>query len=121
MKAILLSGGRGTRLQPLTHTNNKHVIPLANKPLIMYPFQNILDAGIKEIAVIVNETKPEIEKILGDGSEWGVKVTYIVQDNPGGLAHAMSLGEEFVGEDKFIMVLGDNMLEKGFADVDKKV
>jgi glucose-1-phosphate thymidylyltransferase len=113
MKAILLTGGRGTRLRPLTHTKNKHALPIANKPLIMYPFMDIVEAGIKEIGVIVNETREEIEAILGDGSQWGVKVTYIFQDRPGGLAHALSLGEEFVGKSKFVMVLGDNMLQKG--------
>jgi len=111
MKAILLTGGRGTRLRPLTHTNNKHCLPIANKPLIMYPFMNIVDSGIKEIGVVVNETRDEIEKILGDGSKWGVKITYIFQDEPKGLAHALSLGEKFIGKDDFVMVLGDNMLQ----------
>lgn len=111
MKAILLTGGRGTRLRPLTHTKNKQVIPIANQPLLMYPFMNIVEAGIKEIAIIVNETKPEIENILGDGSKWGVKLTYITQKSPDGLAHALSLAEDFVGKDKVVMALGDNMLQ----------
>jgi glucose-1-phosphate thymidylyltransferase len=114
MKAILLTGGRGTRLRPLTHTKNKHALPIANKPLILYPFMNIVEAGIKEIGVIVNETRPEIEAILGNGEKWDVRITYIFQDHPGGLAHALSLCEDFIGEDKFIMVLGDNMLQNGF-------
>lgn len=113
MKAVLLAGGRGTRMRPLTHTSNKHAIPIANKPLIEYPFEMIVKAGIREIAVVVNETKEEIEKILGDGSKWNVKVEYIFQDHPGGLAHALSLSEAFIGESKFIMVLGDNILERG--------
>mgnify|MGYP000720785761 CR=1 FL=1 len=116
MKALLLAGGRGTRLRPLTHSNNKHAIPIANKPLIMYPFQNIVDAGIEEIGIVVNETRHEIETILGDGSRWGVKITYIFQDHPGGLAHALSLAKDFMKDEKFVMVLGDNMLEKGFKD-----
>lgn len=116
MKGLLLSGGRGTRLKPLTHSNNKHAIPIANKPLILYPLQNIIDAGVKEVAIIVNETRPAIEEIIGDGSKFGIKVTYITQDRPGGLAHALSLAEDYMGDDKFVMVLGDNMLEKGFTE-----
>lgn len=116
MKALLLAGGRGTRMKPLTHTSNKHAIPLANKPLILYPFEMIVNSGIKEIAVVVNETKPEIEAILGDGSKWGVKVTYLFQDKPGGLAHALSLAEDYMGDAKFVMVLGDNILEKGITE-----
>lgn len=111
MKAILLTGGRGTRLRPLTHTKNKQVLPIANKPLLMYPFMNIVEAGIEEIGIIVNETRSEIEAILGDGSKWGVKLTYILQKSPDGLAQALSLSEEFVGKDKVVMVLGDNMLQ----------
>jgi glucose-1-phosphate thymidylyltransferase len=117
MKAVLLSGGRGTRLRPLTHTNNKHALPIANQPLLLYPFLSIVDAGIKQIAVIVNETRSEIEAILGNGSKWGVKVTYIFQAHPGGLAHAMSLAEKFVGKSKFVLVLGDNILQMGFKKI----
>ena len=115
MKALLLSGGRGTRMRPLTFTRNKHAIHIANKPLIEYPFKLIVDAGIKEIAVIVNETKEEIEAILGNGKKWGVKITYIFQNEPKGLAHALSLGKDFMGNEKFVMVLGDNILEKGIS------
>ncbi len=113
MKALLLAGGRGTRMRPLTHTSNKHVIPIANKPLIRYPFEMIVESGIKEIAIIVNETKEEIEKVIGDGSRWGVKVDYLYQKEPKGLAHALSLSEDYMGKSKFVMVLGDNILEKG--------
>lgn len=113
MKALLLAGGRGTRMRPLTHTKNKHAIPIANKPLIEYPIEMILEAGIRELFVVVNETKPEIEEILGDGSRWGAKITYLFQDHPGGLAHALGLAEGHIGEGKFVMVLGDNILEKG--------
>lgn len=111
MKAIILSGGRGTRLRPLTHTQNKQAIPIANKPMILYPFESIVNAGIKEIGIIVNETREEIENILGDGSKWGVKITYIFQDHPGGLAHALSLAEDFIGDSRFVMVLGDNLMQ----------
>lgn len=113
MKALLLAGGRGTRMKPLTHTSNKHAIPIANKPLLLYPFEMIVQSGIKEIAVIVNETKPEIESILGDGSKWKVKVTYLFQSQPKGLAHALSLSEKFMGKSKFVLVLGDNILQNG--------
>ena len=113
MKAILLAGGRGTRLRPLTHTSNKHALLIANKPLIMYPFESILEAGIKDIAVIVNETRAEIEAILGDGSKWGVKIIYIFQEKPLGLAQPINLAEKFIGNSKFVVVLGDNMLQNG--------
>ncbi|MBD3362752.1 glucose-1-phosphate thymidylyltransferase [Candidatus Dojkabacteria bacterium] len=113
MKALLLAGGRGTRMRPLTHTCNKHSIPIANKPLIQYPFEMLVKAGINDIAIIVNETREEIEKIFGNGSKWDVNVTYIFQDHPGGLAHALALSEEFMAGSKFIMVLGDNILERG--------
>lgn len=120
MKAILLTGGRGTRLKPLTHTKNKQVLPIANKPLLMYPFMNIVDAGIKDIGIIVNETRAEIEAVLGDGKKWGVKLTYIYQNKPDGLAHALSLAEDFVGNDKVVMALGDNMLQGNLKEyVDK--
>ena len=100
-------------MRPLTYTRNKHAVPIANKPLIQYPFEMIVEAGIKDIAIIVNETREEIESILGDGKKWGVKITYIFQKAPKGLAHALSLSENFMGRSKFVMVLGDNMLEKG--------
>jgi glucose-1-phosphate thymidylyltransferase len=115
MKALLLAGGRGTRMRPLTHTSNKHAIPIANKPLILYPFEMIVEAGIKDIAIIVNETREEIENIIGDGSKWKVKVSYIFQDKAQGLAHALSLAEDFMGKSKFVMVLGDNILEEGIT------
>jgi len=113
MKALLLAGGRGTRMRPLTHTSNKHAIPIANKAMILYPFEMIIESGIKDIAVIVNETKEEIESILGDGSKWKVHVTYIFQKQPKGLAHALSLSEKFMGKSKFVLVLGDNILQNG--------
>ena len=116
MKAILLAGGRGTRLRPLTHTSNKHALLIANKPLIMYPFESILEAGIKDIAVIINETGDEIKAILGDGSKWGVKITYIFQERPLGLAQPINLAEKFIGKSKFIVVLGDNMLQKSIKN-----
>lgn len=112
MKALILAGGRGTRLRPLTHSNNKHALLIANKPMLMYPFLSAVEAGIKEIAIVVNETKGEIEEILGDGSKWGVKVDYLFQDKPGGLAHALSLAEDYMAGSRFVMILGDNLIQE---------
>lgn len=114
-KALILAGGRGTRLRPLTHTNNKHALLIGNRPMIMYPFLSAVDAGIEDIAIIVNETRAEIESILGDGSKWGVKVDYLYQDNPGGLAHALSLAEDYMAGSRFVMILGDNLIQESLA------
>lgn len=113
MKALIAAGGRGTRLRPITHTHNKHLVPIANKPLILYPLEAIAEAGIKEIGVVVNETQPEIEALLGNGSTWGVKITYINQPYPGGLAHVVQVAKNFLGQDKFVLHLGDNILFDG--------
>ena len=113
MKAIIAAGGKGTRLYPLTFTSNKHLIPIANKPLILYPIENIADLGIKEVGVIVNETKPAIQNILGRGSKWGMKLTYIDQLEAKGLAHVVKISEDFIGSSPFVYHLGDNIFTKG--------
>ncbi|MBU4381068.1 glucose-1-phosphate thymidylyltransferase [Candidatus Parcubacteria bacterium] len=114
MKAIITAGGRGTRLRPFTHSNNKHLLPIANKPMILYPLEQIRDAGIKEIGIIVNETRAEIENLLGDGSTFGVSLTYIFQEKPLGIGHCLKISEEFLrGTDKFVMYLGDNVSALG--------
>ncbi|RPI03030.1 MAG: glucose-1-phosphate thymidylyltransferase, partial [Ignavibacteriae bacterium] len=113
MKALIASGGRGTRLRPITHTQNKHLIPIANKPILYYAIEAAADAGIKEIGIVHNADSREVPEYIGDGSKWGVKITYIPQAVPGGLAQVVQLAEKFIAGDKFIFYLGDNMLVGG--------
>lgn len=113
MKAIIAAGGSGTRLRPLTFSSNKHLLPVANKPLLLYPLEAILAVGIKDIGIVVNETKPAIEALLGDGSAYGAKITYINQEKPLGLAHVVSLCEQFIAGDSFVYHLGDNIFSQG--------
>ncbi len=113
MKALIASGGRGTRLRPITHTQNKHLIPIANKPILHYAIEGVVQAGIKQIGIVVNADNDEVQKAIGDGSRWGVKVTYIPQNAPLGLAHVVKISEPFIGKDDFIFYLGDNMVVGG--------
>lgn len=113
MKALVLSGGAGTRLRPITHTSAKQLIPIANKPILFYGIEFIRDAGIKDIGIIVGETKEEIKYAVGDGSKWNVKITYIEQKAPLGLAHAVKISQDFLQEDPFVMFLGDNIIKGG--------
>ncbi|MFH1959372.1 MAG: glucose-1-phosphate thymidylyltransferase [Patescibacteria group bacterium] len=113
MKAIIAAGGKGTRLYPLTFTSNKHMLPIANKPLLLYSFEDIVRVGIKEIGIIVNEARPSIENLFGDGSKWGVKITYIDQFVAKGLAHVVKISEQFINGDSFVYHLGDNIFTKG--------
>ena len=112
MKALVLSGGAGTRLRPITHTSAKQLIPIANKPILFYGIEAIAAAGIKEVGIIVGDTHEEIEEALGDGSRFAVKVTYIKQDAPLGLAHAVKIAENFMAGESFLMYLGDNQLKE---------
>jgi len=119
LKALIASGGRGTRLRPITHTQNKHLIPIANKPILHYAIEAAMLAGIKEIAIVVNADSDEVPKAIGDGSRWGARITYIPQLTPGGLAQVVALAEQYMGKDKFIFYLGDNMVVggvKGFVN-----
>lgn len=117
MKAIVPIGGRGTRMRPLTFSANKHFIPVANKLLIEYPIDTITSVGITEIAITYNPGQLEYaQDILGDGSQWGVTVTYILQEKPKGLANIVEVCREWVGDDKFIFHLGDNIFVDGIAD-----
>ncbi len=115
MKAIIAAGGSGTRLRPLTFSSNKQLLPVLNKPLLFYPFEAILETGIKEIGLVVNETRPAIENLLGDGSRWGVEVSYIDQPKPLGLGHVVKISEEFLDGQPFVFILGDNIFSQGIV------
>ena len=115
MKALILAGGAGTRLRPITHTSAKQLVPVANKPILFYGIEAMAAAGIKEIGIIVGDTRAEVMAAVGDGSQFGVRVTYIPQDAPLGLAHCVLIAEDFLGEDDFVMYLGDNLLEQDLS------
>ncbi|AXI80288.1 glucose-1-phosphate thymidylyltransferase [Peterkaempfera bronchialis] len=117
MKALVLAGGSGTRLRPITHTSSKQLVPVANKPILFYGLEAIAEAGIIEVGVIVGHTAKEIEQAVGDGSDFGLEVTYIPQSAPLGLAHAVLIARDFLGDDDFVMYLGDNFVFDGISDV----
>ncbi len=117
MKALVLSGGKGTRLRPLTHTMAKQLVPVANKPILGYVMNHLREAGIKDTGVIVApETQEEVRRYLEDGGKWGLNVSYIVQERPLGLAHAVKTARDFLADDDFVMYLGDNLLGSGIRD-----
>ena len=116
MKGLILSGGAGTRLRPLTHTRAKQLVPIANKPVLFYGIEDMAAAGITDIAIVVGDTHREIRDAVGDGTCFGVNVTYIDQDAPRGLAHCVLIARDFLGDDCFVMYLGDNMLEQGLGE-----
>jgi glucose-1-phosphate thymidylyltransferase len=120
VKGLILSGGKGTRLRPLTYTSAKQLVPIANKPVLFYGIEAIADAGIRDIGIVVGDTHAEIRAAVGDGSRWGVRVTYIEQDAPRGLAHAVKISRDFIGGDPFVMYLGDNLLNKGITEFVKE-
>ncbi len=117
MKALVLSGGSGTRLLPITHTSAKQLLPVANKPVLFYGLEAIRDAGITEVGIVVGDTARAIQGAVGDGSEFGLEVTYIQQDAPRGLAHAVLIAREFLGDDDFVMYLGDNFIVGGISSL----
>jgi glucose-1-phosphate thymidylyltransferase len=115
VKGLILAGGAGTRLRPITHTSAKQLVPVANKPILFYGIEAMAEAGIREIGIIVGDTREEITAAVGDGSRWGVSVTYLPQDAPEGLAHCVLIAREFLGDEDFVMYLGDNMLQQGLV------
>lgn len=117
LKGLVLSGGAGTRLRPITHTSAKQLVPVANKPVLFYGLEALAEAGITEVGIIVGETHEEIRAAVGDGSQFGLAVTFIQQDAPLGLAHAVLTAESFLGDDPFVMYLGDNLLRDGIVDL----
>src|ERR1700677_2503962 len=112
---MIPAGGAGTRLRPITHTRAKQLVPVANKPILFYGLEAIADAGIKEVGIIVGDTAEEVRAAVGDGSAWGVTVTYLPQAAPLGLAHCVLIARDFLGDEDFVMYLGDNLLQQDLA------
>jgi len=117
MKALILSGGEGTRLRPITHTVAKQLIPVANKPILFYGIEAIREAGIRDIGIVVGDTHEEIKAAVGKGEKWGINVTYIRQEAPLGLAHAVKIAQGYLEEESFVMYLGDNIVRQGIKSL----
>ncbi len=115
MKGLVLSGGLGTRLRPLTYTGAKQLVPIANKPVLYYALEDLVEAGITEIGIVVGDTQAQIREAVGDGSQFGARVTYLEQDAPRGIAHGILIAREFLGDDPFVLFLGDNFLREGIV------
>ncbi len=117
MKALVLAGGKGTRLRPITFSMAKQLVPVANKPVLFYGLEAIAQAGIREVGIVVGDTAQEIQSAVGDGGRWGLEVTYIPQPEPLGLAHAVMIAEPYLGTTPFVMYLGDNLVTSGIAEL----
>lgn len=116
MKGLILSGGFGTRLRPLTYTGAKQLIPVANEPIIFYGINALVNAGIKEVGIVVGDTAKEVRQVVGNGDRWDISITYIPQEAPLGLAHAIKISKPFLSDEPFVMYLGDNILKEGIND-----
>jgi glucose-1-phosphate thymidylyltransferase len=117
VKGLVLAGGAGSRLRPITHTSAKQLVPVANKPILFYGLEQLRDAGIVDVGIVVGETHAAVEAAVGDGSAFGLRVTYLRQPEPLGLAHAVLVAAEFLGDDDFVMFLGDNLIEGGISEL----
>jgi glucose-1-phosphate thymidylyltransferase len=113
MKGLILSGGKGTRLRPLTYTAAKQLVPIANKPVLFYAIEDLVESGVLDLGIVVGDTHEQIKAAVGDGSRFGAKATYVEQSAPLGLAHAVKISEPFIKEDRFVLFLGDNFIREG--------